>query len=204
MLWCFEPVTYNDSHQKLAKRVTTRKDFAEYSSPMFDAAFQLECMSSEESSDDSSAEMHSPEDGTHHHTTILRIRYLAWRSERLRRLYQILDEKEDADRSQKPRRGVGRKVRQIGLPKDGNPPPPKGVPRWMVSKKWIRDSELNNPFLASILRDILGDTSEGVSWDILASLGDESDLEAMQVHPTEQLSYPGHVQGQWTDGYFLS
>ncbi|THG95155.1 hypothetical protein EW145_g8013, partial [Phellinidium pouzarii] len=142
---------------KLANRISTRKKFGEFSVTMFDAAFQMECMSSEESSEEEGEEPvdASSDEERHARLKFLRIRYLAWRSLRLTRLFQAIDMREEEDRSAKPKRGVGRKDRRVGPPKDGNPLPPPGVAQWMVSKKWQREARRANPRIAAILEEIM-------------------------------------------------
>lgn len=122
--------------QKLNNRVTARKHLSKFTAIGFDAAFQMECMSSEESSD---GEEGGGEDSAEEHQgNGLCIRYLAWRSTRLSRLLQITDEEYDKT---KLKRGIGKRGRRIGPPKDGNPLPPRGASSWMVSKKWFRKLE---------------------------------------------------------------
>jgi hypothetical protein len=199
--------------QKLVRRVSTRKEFSEFSSSLFDVAFQMECMSSEESSDNGETDM----DASSKPNAILRIRYLEWRSRRLQKLYQFLDEREEAERKDRPKRGVGRKTRRMGLPKSGNPPPPNGTSRWMVSKKWLHEAQLNRPSLCAMVEEILrtADGNGEVNWDVLTTLGEESDVEPSSVHPpmtveSEQQLYqhqhqhnsmPMMMHPPWTDGY---
>ena len=133
--------------------MTIRKEFPEYAHNTFDAAFRIECMSSEESSEEEDLDGGSSDEERAPRTTFLRVRYLAWRSQRLRKLYQILDDREELDRSHKPRRGVGRKDRRVGLPKDGNPLPPVGTARWMVSKKWLRDAQSSSAQVGHLLEN---------------------------------------------------
>lgn len=113
--------------QKLGNRSEARNKMGVFEHVTFDGALQMECMSSEESEVE--------EDGTR--TTVLRIRGLSWRSVRLQRFFDALDEEDRAESAQRPRRGVGRRERVRGAPKDGILVPPKGVARWMVSKRWM-------------------------------------------------------------------
>lgn len=135
-------------------------------------------MSSEESSEEetevvgSSATTEKPSFG------YLRIRVLAWRSSRLQELYRTVDEHEQLTRESKPKRGVGRKDRHLGAPKDGNPPPPMGTPRWMVSKRWLRQACAVNPQIA----DLIKEESETTITNLLPILGDESDNE-QEIQP---------------------
>ena len=143
---------------------------------MFDTAFQIDFMSSEESSEEEADDGGSSDEERTVRTKILRIRYLAWRSTRLRKLYQILDEREELDRSLKPRRGSGRKDRRMGLPKEGNPPPPAGTARWMVSKGWLRDAQSSSAQVAHLLANVVqddGDDTEELLLTLGAASGDE-------------------------------
>lgn len=96
----------------------------------FDGALQIECMSSEESEEEEDAE-------TGIRTTLFRVRGFPWRSVRLQRFFDRLDEEDKVDNAQRPRRGVGRRERVAGPPKEGMLVPPKGVASWMVSKRWL-------------------------------------------------------------------
>ncbi|KLO15883.1 hypothetical protein SCHPADRAFT_848902 [Schizopora paradoxa] len=186
---------------KLANRVSTRELFEEYSNNFFDAAFQMECMSSEESSSDvEDEEVYSDDDRP---KGILNIRCLAWRSSRLQKLYELIDEREEFERSQKPRRGVGRKDRRFGQPKDGNPLPPTGVRKWMVSKKWFRESQSRSTHVANILKDSVLDDGEA-AWMSLAPLGPESDYEdnpqPPMMMPSTEFNNAYYGESQWADG----
>lgn len=119
----------------------------------FDGALQIECMSSEESEVEEDAE-------TGMHTTVFRIRGFTWRSLRLQRFFDALDEEDRADNGQRPRRGVGRRERYVGAVKEGMPP--KGVASWMVSKGWmgVVGWSQGEADVAGIDLDVLGDESE--------------------------------------------
>ncbi|KAI5123430.1 hypothetical protein M0805_006135 [Coniferiporia weirii] len=164
---------------KLANRITTRKKFSEYSVSLFDAAFQMECMSSEESDEGEGDEPdgYASSDGERLPAhKVLNIRYLAWRSSRLTQLFHAIDAREEVERSAKPKRGVGRKDRRMGAPKDGNPFPPKGVSRWMVSKRWLWEASATSSRIAELLRDIVlpnGDDDSAV----VSGIGNESEDE---------------------------
>lgn len=187
--------------QKLANRVSTRKLFEEYSGNFFDSAFQMDCMSSEESSSGAEDdEVYSDDDRPKGY---LNIRCLAWRSSRLQKLYELIDDREEFERSQKPRRGVGRKDRRLGQPKDGNPLPPSGVLKWMVSKKWFRDSQSRSTHIASILKDsVLADGE--AAWMSLVSLGPESDYgddpHPPMMMPSTDYNSTYYGQNQWAEG----
>ena len=186
--------------QKLEKRISTRNQFPEFQSSLFDSAFKLECMSSEESDDNGQEETPQPTENNKQRNVILIIRYLAWRSSRLQRLFQVLDEKEEAERTQMPKRGIGRRVRRLGPPKAGDPPPPAGITRWMVSKKWLEGSRSKSGLYSSVVQTIV-DNPEGleVSREI-ASLGEESDDESMHEHrPITHHSEQQHPVFQGTD-----
>lgn len=143
---------------------------------IFDGALQLECMSSDESDVESGA------DG------IFRTRGYLWRSSRLTRLYYILDDEDKADRLTKPKRGVGRKERYPGPPKDGFHLPPQGVATWMISKRWIKASRLRYADLPNILNQVVKDPP-GFNWDHFDALGDESAEEDLQTfHPQHSLT----------------
>jgi hypothetical protein len=144
---------------------------------IFDGAFQPECMSSDESDVDSSAGYPSG---------ILRTRGCLWRSSRLTRFYYVLDDKDEADRSTKPKRGVGRKGRYSGPPKDGFHLPPKGVATWMISKRWMKASQMRYTDLPNTLNELVDDPP-GFNWDQFDVLGDESDEDELQTfHPQLQ------------------
>ncbi|EJD01407.1 uncharacterized protein FOMMEDRAFT_90221 [Fomitiporia mediterranea MF3/22] len=170
---------------KLANRSTTRKKLedARYvilKDVTFDAAFQMDCMSSEESSEGEDASEDAAEGDRPHSSKSLRIRYLAWRSTRLQALFRIIDEHEQYNREMKPKRGSGRKDRRMGHPKEGNPPPPKGTPHWMVSKKWLREASAVNHLIA----DLVSPDNENAA-QALSILGDESDDEEAQMVATD-------------------
>lgn len=109
-------------------------------------------------------------------TTSLRVRGLPWRSTRLLRFFDILDDFDKADSSQKPRRGVGRRERFHGLPKEGLILPPKGVATWMISKRWISVMQVSHLEMLSSLKDIVLDPA-GFDWSQFHTLGEESEDE---------------------------
>lgn len=108
--------------------------------------------------------------------TSLRIRRLPWRSTRLQRFFDILDEEDKAESSQKPRRGVGRKERSQGPPKEGVLHPPKGVATWMISKRWISEMQASHLEVLNSLKDIVEDPV-GFEWSQFHALGEESEDE---------------------------
>jgi hypothetical protein len=123
----------------------------------------MECMSSEES---------ASEDETGRSTTIYRIRGLPWRSIRLRNFYTTLDEGDQADKNFRPKRGVGRRERCLGPPKDGFFMPPKGVATWMISRRWLNLLQMTNPELVELLKDLVVDPP-GFDWSRVFGLGME-------------------------------
>lgn len=125
-----------------------------FAQPVFDAALQQECMSSEESDGEYAAE------GGGESVQVFRTRGFRWRSSRLRRFYAVLDEQDRFDKGLKPKRGVGRRERREGPPKEGLLLPPKGVARWMVSRRWIQETAAIRPDLIDILRDLIADPTE--------------------------------------------
>ena len=175
--------------QKLANRSEARKNVGAFSQPTFDGALQQECMSSEESDGEEPA----PAGGSAETVQAFRTRGLSWRSARLLRFYAILDNQDRIDKSFKPKRGVGRRVRREGPPKEGFFLPPKGVARWMVSRKWIREMEAVRPDLADILRELIVEPAEPEAEDARTLLGPDegSDDEAVQAQP--QAVFYGHV-----------
>lgn len=126
----------------------------------FDGALQIECMSSEESEVDE-------ETGT----TSFRIRGFTWRSLRLQRFFDALDEEDKVDNTQRPRRGVGRRERMRGPAKEGILVPPKGVASWMISKRWVRTMEGSHGEVVGMLKEVVVDRA-GFDVDVL---GDESE-----------------------------
>lgn len=135
----------------------------------FDGALQLECMSSEES--DFELDDGSPNS---RRSGFLRTRGYAWRSSRLKKFYDTLDEEEKTDKSTRPKRGVGKKERFTGPPKDGFYTPPKGISTWMISRRWIDETTLKHPDLPDLLKKLVDDPP-GFDWDHFDALGDETD-----------------------------
>ena len=125
-------------------------------------------MSSEESEEEEDA-------ATGARTTLFRIRGLPWRSVRLQRFFEILDEEDKVDNAQRPRRGVGRRERVAGPPKEGMLVPPRGVASWMVSKRWLGavGGEVGG-MVAEAVVDLAGFDSDGARFD---GLGAESEAE---------------------------
>ena len=109
-------------------------------------------------------------------------------------------------RSQKRKRGTERKDRRMGLPKDGDPLPPVGTPRWMISKKWITEMHRKDVHLGKIVDDLLEGEEEEIQSDLLASLGEESDEEidlasATTYQTVDQLDPSTFTNWQYSAGY---
>ena len=148
----------------------------EFSHHTFDGALQLECMSSEDS-DQEYNNVIPP-------NRSLVTRGSEWRSTRLLRFYAILDEEDKA--TNRPNRGVGRKERCPGPPKEGFHLPPSGVATWMISRQWIKKSEGQYPDLLEVLSRRIQDVS-GFDWDQFHRLGEESDTSGEELRtPDEQ------------------
>lgn len=132
----------------------------------FDGALQLECMSSEES--DFELDPVSLQQ-----SAILRSQGYAWRSTRLVRFFSVLDEEEKADISTKPKRGVGRKERRVGPPKEEFCLPPQGIATWMISRRWYKASRNTYPDMPETLDRLIVDPPE-FDWTNFHDLGEES------------------------------
>jgi hypothetical protein len=133
-----------------------------FSHSTFDGALQLDCMSSEESEGE-------PSDGTQ----VLRVRGLPWRSSRLLKLYNALDEEYLSRMTLK--RGVAMKDKYFGSMKEGYLVlPPKGVSAWMVSKRWLRSMAAVHKDLEQWLKPLLVE-SIGFDWHNFTELGDETE-----------------------------
>ncbi|TFY61592.1 hypothetical protein EVJ58_g4419 [Rhodofomes roseus] len=161
---------------KLTNRVESRKRLEIFSHPSFDGALQQDCMSSEESCDDDDD---GQDAGARPQTRpkALRIRGLPWRSLRLQRFYALLDEEDQADKSNKPKRGSGRKERHVGPDKGPHILPPAGTLGWMVSKRWIRQLQCTRADLAQAAMTLIS-VSDGIDWNECTILGAESDDDA--------------------------
>lgn len=96
-----------------------------------------------------------------------------WRSSRLKRFYDILDEEEKQDKYSMPKRGVGKKERCAGPRKEFSLPPER-VASWMISKRWIKASQAKHPDLSRVLAKRI-ENPPGLNWEIFDVLGDESD-----------------------------
>ncbi|KAI0638065.1 hypothetical protein C8Q77DRAFT_1153750 [Trametes polyzona] len=161
---------------KLGNRADARKKLGAFAQPAFEAALHQDCMSSEESDGE------YVEDGEK--VQVFRTRGPSWRSARLRRYFAVLDDHDRAEKSFKPKRGVGRRVRREGPPKDGLFLPPKGIVRWMVSRRWLQETEATRPDLVDTLRELIVDVVEQETEVTRVLLGsEESEDEAQQGLP---------------------
>ncbi|EPQ59400.1 hypothetical protein GLOTRDRAFT_136278 [Gloeophyllum trabeum ATCC 11539] len=156
---------------KLANRSEMRSKISVFAHETFDGALQVECMSSEDSMDE---DIRFGVPRVQDKGQVLRIRGLLWRSSRLQRFFGVLDEEDKLDKTMKPKRGLGRKERCFGPPRDGMPP--KGVASWMISRRWLRNMELTQPDFSQALKDVIVDVP-GFNWEHFHDLGDESDDE---------------------------
>jgi hypothetical protein len=140
----------------------------------FDAAMELDCMSSEESDDDS-------KQGATKEKTIV-VRGITWRSNRLLKFYSVLDEDDRLDKSVKPKRGFGRRDRNEGPPRDSLTFPPKGIASWMISRRWLRDVQMAHPELLRAVQELVYDPP-GFDWTKFEALGYETDDERVAIGP---------------------
>ncbi|KAI0650325.1 hypothetical protein C8Q79DRAFT_1006604 [Trametes meyenii] len=165
---------------KLGNRNDARRQIDAFAQPVFEVALQPECMSSEES-DGEFVENDEK-------VQVFRTRGPSWRSARLLRYYAVLDDQDRHEKSMKPKRGIGRRLRREGPPKDGFSLPPKGVARWMVSRKWLRETEEMRPDLAVTLRDTIVDEVDQESEVTQALLGgEESEDESTRGPPQAEV-----------------
>ncbi|KAG9317452.1 hypothetical protein JVU11DRAFT_1652 [Chiua virens] len=166
---------------KLGNRSDARNKIAAFEHVTFDGALQMECMSSEESEVEEDAS-----NGTQ--TTLFRIRGFPWRSLRLQRFFDVLDEEDKLDNMQRPRRGVGRRERIPGPAKEGILVPPKGVASWMISKRWLRVMQGSHVEVVGIVNENVVD---GVGFGGCGVLGEESEEEGLNMEsevPTVAMS----------------
>ncbi|KAG6869319.1 hypothetical protein C0993_000072 [Termitomyces sp. T159_Od127] len=148
---------------KLTNRAEARLKVDALEHVIFDGALQTECMSSDDSEDDNGARAPG----------MLYTRGHQWRSSRLKRFYDILDEGEKQDKYAMPKRGVGKKERSVGPLKDFALPPER-VATWMISKRWIKASQAKYPDLLAVLEKRIEDPP-GFDWEGFDVLGEESD-----------------------------
>lgn len=133
---------------------------------------ELECMSSEESDEDSKPAVTKDKK--------FQVRGIPWRSNRLLKFYSVLDEDDRLDKSMKPKRGLGRRNRNEGPPKDSSTIPPKGVASWMISRRWLRDVQLVYPEVVRAVQELVYDPP-GFDWRKFDALGYETDDERMTI-----------------------
>ncbi|KAH7914392.1 hypothetical protein BJ138DRAFT_1143932 [Hygrophoropsis aurantiaca] len=153
---------------KLNNRSDIRNKIVAFEHITFDGALQLECMSSEESELDEGIDSGR--------SIFLRTRGFSWRSTRMQRFFDTLDEEERFDQAQRPKRGGGRKERFVGPVKDGIILPPKGVASWMISKRWMSMMQTLHPEILGMLKEIVVDPP-GFDWSQFHALGEESEDE---------------------------
>jgi len=146
-----------------------------FAHPTFDGAMELECMSSEESDEDS--KLGVTKDKV---PKVLKVRGIPWRSNRLLKFYSVLDEDDRLDKSMKPKRGLGRRDRNEGPPKDGLTIPPKRVASWMISRRWLRDVQTVHPEVLRAVQELVYDPP-GFDWTKFDALGYETDDERMTI-----------------------
>lgn len=108
--------------------------------------------------------------------SILRTRGYSWRSKRLLRFYEILDDEERTDANTKLKRGAGKKERRVGPPKEGFILPPEGVSTWMISKRWYNSLLTTRPDLPSLLSKRITDAPD-FDWVNFHQLGEDSSDE---------------------------
>jgi hypothetical protein len=156
--------------QKLNNRADARNTMAAFGHLAFDGAFQLDCLSSEESDQEQSSSR-SPNS----RSTKLTVHPLPWRSKRLVAFFAMLDARHDVHIKDLPKRGVGRRARVDGQPRDAGRMPPRGVQRWMISKKWWRETEVEVKDLETVL-DKSGPGEDELDLGALG-LADESEDE---------------------------
>jgi hypothetical protein len=140
---------------------------------------ELDCMSSEESDEDT-------KQGNTKEKALI-VRGIPWRSNRLLKFYSILDEDDRLDKSMKPKRGLGRRDRNDGPPKDGLTFPPKGIASWMISRHWLRDL---HPEVLQAVQELVYDPP-GFDWTKFDALGYESVEERVATvrHETQFASH---------------
>ncbi|KAJ4478283.1 hypothetical protein J3R30DRAFT_3890102, partial [Lentinula aciculospora] len=146
--------------KKLDTRAAARLKIPIFEHATFDGALQLECMSSEESDDD--ADTSQPK--------LVYTRGYLWRSNRLLRFFHALDQEDMAV----PKRGSTKMNRAIGTPKESIGLPPKGVSSWMISRRWIRATQVKQPDLPEALESLVSGSPD-LPADTVYQLGEESE-----------------------------
>jgi hypothetical protein len=168
--------------QRLNDRTECRKTFDEFAHTTFDKAFQLGCISSDESEDadtDPFEAATAPKPGLVSHP-------LAWRSRRLERFYELLDEAAllRPNSSASRPRGPDKRERRRGAPKTamrnskGIIMPPKSLPSWMISKRWRREATATLTHTRKLLPQMINeDSNTDFDWSAFDLLGNESEEE---------------------------
>lgn len=105
------------------------------------------------------------------HTTLYTRGYL-WRSSRLLHFFHALDQEDMAV----PKRGSAKMNRAIGTPKESIGLPPKGVSSWMISRRWIRATQVKQPDLSEALERLVCG-SPNLPPETVFQLGEESEEE---------------------------
>ena len=190
-------------NQKLELRTACREKNESYSHPTFDGAFQLECMSSEESEDGSASgdQLQQRSSGRAPKSAIIRVRGLGWRSSRLVKLFHILDEagQNDPALSSTLPRGDKGKQKMTGEIKDRNKAgdlvlPPKGISFWMVSRRWVGRANPVRRDLDDLLRGLIVE-HPGFDWRVGAAvLGHESETEEESWYRMQQYNSSSSLQ----------
>src|ERR1700730_5467281 len=126
------PARLDNSSQKLNSRADARNRLDGFEHVAFDGAFQLDCLSSEESDE----ELHPSSVGAQNSKRLV-VHPLPWRSARLVAFYASLDAHHLArTEALRKTRGLSRKPRVVGEARPQSRMPPRGVRQWMISKRW--------------------------------------------------------------------
>ncbi|KAF5390640.1 hypothetical protein D9757_002659 [Collybiopsis confluens] len=160
---------------KLSTRAAARFKLSIFKDSTFDGAFQIDCMSSDESDEDMDAAQ----------PKVLYTRGYLWRSNRLLRFFNTLDQ----ENSTVPRRGSAKMDRAIGTPKESIGLPPAGVSGWMISRRWTRTTRNKQPDLDEALKRLVTNSSE-LPLETLYHLGEESEEDDEQEIDLHQLAMP--------------
>ncbi|KAJ7590861.1 hypothetical protein C8J56DRAFT_1013710 [Mycena floridula] len=154
---------------KLSERSEARMRNSGFEHIMFDGALQVECMSTDESDcEDAPAG-----------SNVLYSRGHLWRSNQLVRFYRSLDETSKSGQAAQPaKRGVRKKERIPGRPKDSFSLPPRGIGSWMISQRWVQEAQQTHPDLLIVLEKLIEDPV-GFDWSqhVLYLLGAENEEE---------------------------
>ncbi|KAI0307266.1 hypothetical protein B0F90DRAFT_1686735 [Multifurca ochricompacta] len=157
---------------KREQRVSMRERTPAFAHATFDGAMELDCMSSEESDENSKQAVAKDK--------AIIVRGIPWRSNRLLKFYTVLDEDDRLNKSMKPKRGLGRRDRNEGPPKDGLAIPPKGVASWMISRRWLRNVQIAHPEVLQAMQELVYDPP-GFDWTKFDAMGYETDDEHLTV-----------------------